>query len=65
MRAIVWLWIALVSIQSQANEIQDAETQRLRAEQQLKTLKRDVLSHVYMDLAKLVAYCGRQSSYFL
>jgi septal ring factor EnvC (AmiA/AmiB activator) len=42
MRAIVWLWIALVSIQSQANEIQDAETQRLRAEQQLKTLKRDV-----------------------
>ena len=27
---------------SQANEIQDAETQRLRAEQQLKTLKRDV-----------------------
>ena len=42
MRAIVWLWIALVSIQSQANEIQDAETQRFRAEQQLKTLKRDV-----------------------
>ena len=42
MRAIVWLWIALVSIQSQANDIQDAETQRLRAEQQLKTLKRDV-----------------------
>ena len=42
MRAIVWLWIALVSIQSQANEIQDAETQRLQAEQQLKTLKRDV-----------------------
>jgi len=42
MRAIVWLWIALVSIQSQASEIQDAETLRLRAEQQLKTLKRDV-----------------------
>ena len=42
MRAIVWLWIALVSLQSQASEIQDAETQRLRAEQQLKTLKRDV-----------------------
>lgn len=42
MRAIVWLWIALVSIQSQGNEIREAETQRLRAEQQLKTLRRDV-----------------------
>lgn len=39
MRAIVWLWIAVLSIQSQASEIQDAEAQRLHAAQELKTLK--------------------------
>ncbi len=42
MHRILWLSIALWSIQSQANEIRDAETQRQKAEQQLKTLKQDV-----------------------
>jgi septal ring factor EnvC (AmiA/AmiB activator) len=42
MRFIVWLLIALWSIQSQASEIRDAEEQRQRAEQQLQTLRQDV-----------------------
>ena len=42
MHRIIWLLIALGSTQSQANEIRDAETQRQKAEQQLKTLKQDV-----------------------
>ena len=42
MHQILWLLIALWSTNSQANEIRDAETQRQKAEQQLKTLKQDV-----------------------
>ena len=42
MHRILWLLIALWSTQNQANEIRNAETQRQKAEQQLKTLKQDV-----------------------
>ncbi len=42
MRLIVWFLMALLSVQSQASEIRDAEAQRLQAEKQLQTLKRDV-----------------------
>ncbi|MEC9076659.1 MAG: peptidoglycan DD-metalloendopeptidase family protein [Pseudomonadota bacterium] len=42
MHRILWLLIAFWSIQGQANEIRDAETQRQKAEHQLKTLKQDV-----------------------
>ena len=49
MRLIVWLLIALWSIQSQASEIRDAEEQRQRAEQQLQTLRQDA----QLDMKKL------------
>jgi len=39
---LIWLLIALWSIQSQASEIRDAEEQRQRAEQQLQNLRQDV-----------------------
>ena len=42
MHRTLWLLIALWSTQNQANEIRNAETQRQKAEQQLKTLKQDV-----------------------
>ncbi len=42
MHRTLWLLIALWSTQNQANEIRNAETQRQKAEQQLKTLQQDV-----------------------
>ena len=42
MPILIWLSIAIWSIQNQANEIKDAEQQRQLAEKLLKTLKTDV-----------------------
>ena len=42
MPILIWLSITIWSVQSQANEIKDAEQQRQLAEQLLKTLKSDV-----------------------
>ena len=53
MPILIWLSIAIWSIQSQANEIKDAEQQRQLAEQLLKTLKSDVqLDTKKLDIIK-------------
>ena len=53
MPILIWLSIAICSIQSQANEIKDAEQQRQLAEQLLKTLKSDVqLDTKKLDIIK-------------
>ena len=53
MPILLWLSIAIWSIQSQANEIKDAEQQRQLAEKLLKTLKSDVqLDTKKLDIIK-------------
>ena len=53
MPILIWLSITIWSVQSQANEIKDAEQQRQLAEQLLKTLKSDVqLDTKKLDIIK-------------